>query len=152
MNVLMKRHDCQHICCNTIGAYQCKCRPGYILGPDGKSCQDLDECQITNGGCQYQCRNTEGSFVCSCPASQRLQPDGKSCTGDNNFVQSLTLNVSTKFVVKNQALVAINNGGCHHNCELFRGIAKCTCQPGYRIDIDGKTCIGKSVIFVLFES
>ena len=34
-------HDnggCDHICINTKGSFHCKCKPGYILGEDGKSC------------------------------------------------------------------------------------------------------------------
>ena len=25
--------------------------PGYELGPDGRSCVDVDECEFLNGGC-----------------------------------------------------------------------------------------------------
>ncbi|CAJ0968235.1 unnamed protein product [Ranitomeya imitator] len=32
------RHDCEHICTATATSYQCKCRNGYILNPDKKTC------------------------------------------------------------------------------------------------------------------
>jgi len=29
---------CDHECCNTIGSYVCKCRPGFQLDTDGRNC------------------------------------------------------------------------------------------------------------------
>ncbi|KAF0292000.1 Fibulin-2 [Amphibalanus amphitrite] len=29
---------CAHICVSVPGSYRCECRPGYLLGPDAKSC------------------------------------------------------------------------------------------------------------------
>ena len=31
-------HNCQHICLNTFGSYKCKCRPGFELSKDAKTC------------------------------------------------------------------------------------------------------------------
>ncbi|XP_005731114.1 matrilin-3a [Pundamilia nyererei] len=31
-------HDCEHICVNSNASYYCKCRKGYILNPDKKTC------------------------------------------------------------------------------------------------------------------
>ncbi|XP_026196602.1 matrilin-3a [Anabas testudineus] len=31
-------HDCEHICINSNVSYYCKCRTGYILNPDKKTC------------------------------------------------------------------------------------------------------------------
>uniref|UniRef100_A0A3Q4GI22 Matrilin 2 n=1 Tax=Neolamprologus brichardi TaxID=32507 RepID=A0A3Q4GI22_NEOBR len=31
-------HQCQHICVSSPASYRCKCREGYILNPDGKTC------------------------------------------------------------------------------------------------------------------
>ena len=30
--------DCDHLCTNTIGSYNCSCRDGYYLHQDGKTC------------------------------------------------------------------------------------------------------------------
>lgn len=50
-------------CENTIGNYRCICNAGYEVDDTGKSCKDINECDmddtICNGG---QCRNTPGSF------------------------------------------------------------------------------------------
>lgn len=29
---------CEHICVNTLGSFQCSCRPGYQLHIDGRTC------------------------------------------------------------------------------------------------------------------
>ncbi|XP_029440125.1 epidermal growth factor-like protein 8 isoform X1 [Rhinatrema bivittatum] len=34
-------HSCSQQCVNTPGSYHCACHPGFSLGPDGKSCQEL---------------------------------------------------------------------------------------------------------------
>jgi uncharacterized protein YegL len=56
---------CQHQCRDTEGSYQCACLNGFNLSPDGKSCDDIDECQggFTCGGGEL-CANTYGSYYC----------------------------------------------------------------------------------------
>lgn len=31
-------HECQHICIDADDSYVCRCRVGYVLNPDGKTC------------------------------------------------------------------------------------------------------------------
>ena len=31
-------HDCNQLCINTVGSYECMCRDGYFLHQDGKTC------------------------------------------------------------------------------------------------------------------
>ena len=31
-------HDCEHICTNTLGSYDCSCNDRFMLGDDGRSC------------------------------------------------------------------------------------------------------------------
>ncbi|XP_026864049.1 matrilin-3b isoform X2 [Electrophorus electricus] len=36
-------HDCDHICLNTNASYYCRCRVGYVLNPDKKTCSQANE-------------------------------------------------------------------------------------------------------------
>ncbi|KAK6054644.1 EGF-like domain protein, partial [Cooperia oncophora] len=74
---------CQHECVNTYGSYRCRCRPGFTLADDGRSCDErLTGCQIANGGCQHDCYDQpDGSHVCKCRDGYDLGADGKSCIG-----------------------------------------------------------------------
>ncbi|XP_041462289.1 sushi, von Willebrand factor type A, EGF and pentraxin domain-containing protein 1-like isoform X3 [Lytechinus variegatus] len=38
------------------------------------------------------------------------------------------------------AFCGINNGGCSHYCLSINGRATCTCRPGYRLHINGRSC------------
>ncbi|KAI6658133.1 Multidrug and toxin extrusion protein 1-like [Oopsacas minuta] len=40
----LEQNNCEQNCKNTIGSYECHCDIGYVLGDDGISCLDIDEC------------------------------------------------------------------------------------------------------------
>lgn len=44
---------------------QCRCRPGFRLKDDGRTCADVDECSTTFP-CSQRCVNTHGSYKCLC--------------------------------------------------------------------------------------
>lgn len=44
---------------------QCRCRPGFRLKDDGRTCADVDECSSTFP-CSQRCINTHGSYKCLC--------------------------------------------------------------------------------------
>lgn len=72
-------NPCSHHCHNSPGRFACSCPPGYVLGRDGRSCEDLDECRWNNGGCgsDRECLNTQGSYHCAmvCKAGYRRNKD-----------------------------------------------------------------------------
>ena len=39
-----------------------------------------------------------------------------------------------------------NNGGCAQLCNDTDGSFTCSCNPGYSLDVDGKSCIGKYIL------
>ena len=72
-------NPCQYRCVSGSTTYHCYCMSGYELGADGRSCNDINECQSSNGGCSHQCINQPGSYQCSCNSGYTLDGNGRSC-------------------------------------------------------------------------
>lgn len=72
-------HKCAQICTDTPTSYYCSCNAGYKLMPDGKACEDIDECLTTPAVCSQMCENTVGSYLCKCAPGYIREPDGRSC-------------------------------------------------------------------------
>ncbi|XP_062375256.1 fibulin-7 isoform X1 [Sardina pilchardus] len=64
---------CVHACVNVPGSYRCSCPEGYRLLPDGRSCEDVDECLTQQHNCSQgkTCINTGGAFQCVSPECPR---------------------------------------------------------------------------------
>lgn len=69
---------CSHYCFDKDIGYECKCKLGYELAEDGKTCIDLNECKQF-GICSHKCENTKGSFVCSCDKGYSLATNKRTC-------------------------------------------------------------------------
>ncbi|XP_058122985.1 uncharacterized protein LOC131293979 [Anopheles ziemanni] len=118
------RHDCSHECHNTPGSYRCGCPVGLTLSADGKTCDDVDECQReTNeleGLCgDLECRNTYGSYKCVCPEGRELDEYG---------------------ICRQMDLCRKDNGGCSHICTFYNRETYCDCPDEMELAEDGKTC------------
>ncbi|NXY89173.1 MATN2 protein, partial [Alcedo cyanopectus] len=113
-------HHCDHFCINTPGSYLCRCKQGYILNADQKTCSTQDLCAVENHSCEQICVNTPGSYVCQCYEGYELDADGKSCT-----------------VVD---YCALDNQGCQHECVNTKDSYYCRCHPGFILNPDKRTC------------
>ncbi|XP_068705713.1 uncharacterized protein [Montipora foliosa] len=70
--------DVNAFCNNSIGSYNCTCKPGYF--GDGKTCKDVDECTAASLSICHanaSCTNTLGSYNCTCKPG--YIGDGKTC-------------------------------------------------------------------------
>ncbi|XP_029940616.1 nephronectin-like [Salarias fasciatus] len=67
--------NCQYGCEVEKGSVRCTCpSPGLRLGPDRRTCVDIDECASGRGACprRRKCVNTFGSFLCRCHLGFKL--------------------------------------------------------------------------------
>lgn len=137
---------CEQVCVNTPGSYQCGCRQGYRLAADGKSCMDVDECELMKSGkylslpvselntvvdvakikaCKRACFNTVGSFECKCPSGFRSYRE--RCYDINECIENTRLCSSV-----DESICVNTFGG--FECQVIQ------CPPGYN-----KTMTNKSV-------
>lgn len=117
---------CQQKCVNFFGGYRCTCNNGYELGPDNRTCNDIDECEVEHPLklCMGFCSNVPGSYECSCPRGYILASDRNTCIDIDECV-------SGEFCT-----------GRNDVCTNKRGGYKCTsirCPFGYTNDHDQKT-------------
>ncbi|XP_068694611.1 uncharacterized protein [Montipora foliosa] len=70
---------CEQTCHNTPGSYSCSCVGGYQLNADGKTCSDINECSVNNGGCSHHCYNIAGAYYCGCPDGTTMAANNLTC-------------------------------------------------------------------------
>ncbi|XP_063889709.1 multiple epidermal growth factor-like domains protein 6 [Scylla paramamosain] len=160
----VRNGGCDHYC-DYCGRPKCSCRPGYILGQDGRRCEAADPCVVDNGGCQHICLQDQGRARCTCQRGFTLANDRVSCVDldecnipgtssqqcrntwgsyeciCNSGYQLGTDNKSCYMIdmeVINSCIE--NNGGCQHMCQHGPDGATCTCHPGYQLQPDGRSC------------
>ncbi|XP_078073113.1 matrilin-1-like [Mustelus asterias] len=82
-------HGCEQICISTPGSYLCKCKKGFVLNSDQKTCSRVDFCVLAGNSCEHDCVNTEDSYLCKCRKGYILNPDGKTCQECTNGAMDL---------------------------------------------------------------
>nr|XP_006814884.1 PREDICTED: zonadhesin-like [Saccoglossus kowalevskii] len=99
------------------------CDDGWRLDVgDGKTCNDIDECDEGIDDCDQNCHNTDGGFTCSCTEGYQLSADGKTCSSSNPCL--------------------IGNGGCQDVCvQTGPGSNECSCSGCLELAADGVSCI-----------
>lgn len=161
---------CSDICVNTEGSFRCDCQEGYNLTDDGRTCEDINECDnvIDEGTapCSHICVNTLGSFYCECRKGYILSTDSISCDDidectDDNEVHTLCSHECANSIGTYHCLCPLgyvlekdrttcletnecqlDNGGCSHSCRLTDDkVAACDCPDNYYLSSDNKTCL-----------
>uniref|UniRef100_A0A667ZQ82 Matrilin 2 n=1 Tax=Myripristis murdjan TaxID=586833 RepID=A0A667ZQ82_9TELE len=127
-------HGCEHDCVSTTESYICRCKKGYVLNLDGKTCSKTDHCADGKHGCEQEFMNTEDSCVCKCREGYTLRPDGKTC--------------------KSLDLCQTVDHGCEHQCVSTTDSYVCRCFEGFTLNEDGKSCrkveCGEGVVDLVF--
>ncbi|XP_047466181.1 matrilin-3-like isoform X3 [Mugil cephalus] len=114
----LQGHDCQHICVSSGSSYTCKCRSGYILNPDMKTCSRSDVC-AQGHDCQHICINSGDSYICQCHTGYVLNVDHKTCSRSD---------------------ICAHGHDCQHICVSSDDSYTCKCRVGYELNADQKTC------------
>lgn len=110
---------CQYGCEEVQGEIRCLCpSAGLQLGPDGKTCVDIDECETGKHQCPLnrQCTNTFGSYYCKCQGGHDL----KYVNGKYDCVDV------------NECLTENHKCSPHAECINTQGSYRCKCRPGFR--------------------
>ncbi|XP_064004513.1 nephronectin isoform X3 [Pogoniulus pusillus] len=111
--------NCQYGCDVLKGEVRCRCpSPGLQLGPDGRTCIDIDECATGRVICPRfrHCVNTFGSYICRCHQGFDL------------------MYIGGKYQCHDVDECSLG----HHQCGSFSrcyntlGSYKCKCKEGYR--------------------
>ncbi|XP_008320722.1 matrilin-3 isoform X3 [Cynoglossus semilaevis] len=121
-------NNCQHICVSSRRSYYCKCRSGYVLNQDKKSCSLIDMC-AQGHDCQHICINSGDSYICKCKVGYVLNRDKKTCSVMGSAVSGSDVCAQGH----NCQQVCINNG------DSF----SCNCRVGYVLNADQITCSEK---------
>ncbi|XP_076756473.1 uncharacterized protein LOC143426737 [Xylocopa sonorina] len=94
---IMKGLLCSDICVPTPGSYYCKCRKGFTLLEDGKTCrQDLptDRCKSSNP-CEQRCTDNGVAVTCSCDPGYVLANDKHSCIPESPGSKGTTVPIES---------------------------------------------------------
>ena len=93
---------CEEICVDTVGSYYCRCPPGLELSDDGKTCNDIKECN-ERSRCPFdtKCIETHGGYHC---VNQQVVP--QPLIGEAN------LQSSNKFTDNTLILSAVLSAAC----------------------------------------
>ncbi|XP_066143370.1 vitellogenin receptor [Euwallacea fornicatus] len=72
-------NPCGQNCIRTPSGPTCTCKEGFRLMGDGRTCKDINECNLEPPVCSQLCENTEGGFQCDCYKEFSLRGDKRSC-------------------------------------------------------------------------
>ncbi|KAM3932262.1 thrombomodulin-like [Leptodactylus fuscus] len=109
---------CEHHCTNTIGGFDCGCKPGFEMvdatcdleGNCGSDCLDIDECANPTTLCEHECKNLPGGYLCYCY-------DGYTIDDKNPF----------------KCKTFCNTSFCKAECDINNNDS-CQCPDGYILD------------------
>ncbi|MGH0172281.1 UNVERIFIED_CONTAM: hypothetical protein FKN15_074465 [Acipenser sinensis] len=111
--------NCQYGCDVVKGEIRCHCPlPGLQLGPDSRTCVDVDECATGRAVCPRfrKCINTFGSYICKCHEGFDLK----------------YINGKYQCIDVNECLSSVHHCSSFAMCYNTPGSYKCKCKGGFR--------------------
>uniref|UniRef100_A0A8C1ZP30 Fibulin 2 n=1 Tax=Cyprinus carpio TaxID=7962 RepID=A0A8C1ZP30_CYPCA len=108
------------------------------VDPAANSLEDLEHdnwCQRSAPLCHHTCINTRESYLCACYPGYTLLQDARTCV-PGKISPSLT---EICFCIQHNTCKS-RNGPCSQQCSVVRGLAQCSCFPGFSLMADGHTC------------
>nr|CAD7200294.1 unnamed protein product [Timema douglasi] len=156
-------------CFNTIGSYRCinliNCGGGYALNTEGTQCVDIDECAQGTHDCGRGqiCQNRQGGYLCQCPTGYTTNHlkecvDIDECTryAGQRLIEEISCKSGLsgisrrggKSVVRTRKTVVLchideckdSSGICHQTCINNWGSYRCSCNSGYTLQHDNRSC------------
>ncbi|KAM8877634.1 uncharacterized protein ACB058_003413 [Synchiropus picturatus] len=146
----------------------CRCRSGFFLLEDGRTCRDINECLEHQNQCQHRCINSFGSFTCACDDGYQLSSDQTSCTDVDECLQPAAVTLCIFSCVNtpgsfychcpagyqlqtghshcqdiDECAGVLGRGPCAHECHNSPGSFSCSCSSGHVLAGDGLTCVSE---------
>ncbi|XP_056107381.1 fibulin-2 isoform X2 [Rhinichthys klamathensis goyatoka] len=124
------------------------------VDPAANSLEDLehdDRCQRFALLCHHTCINTRDSYLCACHPGYTLLQDARTCVPEKQEEDNRVSEEDRLLTVAparqeptTQPPVFHNpcagNGPCSQQCSVVRGLAQCSCFPGFSLMADIQTC------------
>uniref|UniRef100_A0A673GE11 Fibulin-2-like n=1 Tax=Sinocyclocheilus rhinocerous TaxID=307959 RepID=A0A673GE11_9TELE len=112
------------------------------VDPAANSLEDLeqdDRCQRFAPLCHHTCINTRESYLCACYPGYTLLQDARTCVPEQ-LPPSPGRPEGAVGAGTGILLWSAGNGPCSQQCSVVRGLAQCSCFPGFSLMADGHTC------------
>lgn len=142
--------DLNEECKNTAGGYVCDpiCSEGHRYSVHFDKCLDIDECLVGTHTCESpsHCVNTEGSFRCKSsrsPGRSTQCPQGFQFDWPTRRCQDVDECREGTHTCRLPSQQCVNTNGSY----VCRGNIRC--PPGYRLNGNTRSCIGKFISMLL---